>query len=125
MCGRTIFESIPSCGRVVFFDECRTLQTPHKTDKAATDRLIVSHDFDMVKATVPSGKKTMAPKKKQRTINLSNIKDFSYVSPVNIVKHGFMTFDMVNICVQKKFTKFAKFAKIAKLSCMPKFTVLR
>ncbi len=35
-----------------------------------------------------------------------------------------MTFNMVNICVEKKIPKFAIFAKFEKLSCMPKwFTV--
>ena len=43
-------------------------------NQAATIKLIVSHDFEMVKPTLPPGKKTMAPKKKQ-TLNLANIKD--------------------------------------------------
>ncbi len=37
----------------------------------------------------------MAPKK--RTINLSKIKDFYYGPPISTVKHGFMTFNMLNI----------------------------
>ena len=78
----------------------------------------------MVKPTLPPGKKNDGLEKK-RTINLSKIKDFFYRPPVNIVKHDFMTFDMVNICVQKKSTNFAKFARIAKLSCMPKCPVLQ
>ncbi len=65
-------------------------------------------------------KKTMAPKKK-RTINLSKIKDFSDGPPINIVKHGFMTFNMVNICVQKNsqildFCKNCKIVMHAKIS---------
>ncbi len=51
------------------------------------------------------------------------MKSFYYEPPVNILKHCFMTFSMVNICVQKKFPNFTIFAKIvvhAKISC---FTV--
>ncbi len=55
----------------------------------------------MIKHTLPPGKKTMARKTK-RTINWSRIKNFDYWPPINIVKPGFMTFNMVNICVQKK-----------------------
>ncbi len=60
----------------------------------------------------------MAPKK--QTIILSKIKDFYYGFPINHVKHGLMTFIMVNICVQEKVPNFALCAKSAKLSC---FTV--
>ncbi len=74
------------------------------TFKAATTKLIVSHDFDIVKPTLPPGKK--------RTVNLSKIKGSYYGPPKNNAKHGFMTFNMVNICVKKKFPNFAIFAKI-------------
>ena len=85
--------------------------------------LIVSHDFDMVKPTLPPGKVTMVRKK--RTINLSKIKGFYYGPKINNVKHGFMTCNMVNICVEKKFPNFSIFAKIENLSCMPKFPGLQ
>ena len=39
----------------------------------------------------------------RKKTNLSKIKDFFYGPPVNVVKRGFMTFDVVNICVQIKF----------------------
>ncbi len=84
----------------------------------------VSHDFAMVKPTLPPGIKKQWPRKK-RTIILSKIKDFYYGPQINNVKHGFMTFNMVNICMQKKNTNFTVFAKIADLSRMPKFPVLQ
>ncbi len=48
---------------------------------------------------------------------------FYHGSPINIIKHGFITFDMVNICVQKKILKFCdifknlKIVMHAKISC--------
>ncbi len=92
--------------------------------KAATIKLIVSHDFAMVKPTLPPGKKKRWPRKK-RTIILSKIKDFYYGSPINNVKHGFMTFSMVNICVRKKFPDFELCSESAKLTCMPKVPLLQ
>ena len=44
-------------------------------DRAAAIKFIVSHDFDMVKPTLHSGKKTMAPGKK-RTLDLCKAKNF-------------------------------------------------
>ncbi len=49
----------------------------------------------------------MAPKKK--------IKDFYYGSPINNAKHGFMTFNMVDIYVQKKIPKFRTMSKKCKI----------
>ncbi len=89
--------------------------------KAATIKLIVSHDFAIVKPTLPPGKKNDGPEKKL-TIILAKIKGFYYGPLINIVKHGIMTFYMVNICVPKKFPNFAIFAK---LSYMPKLPVLQ
>ena len=46
----------------------RHTNTVSRTGKAATIKLIVSHDFGMVKPTLPPGKKNDGPEKK-RTIN--------------------------------------------------------
>ncbi len=75
------------------------------TAKAATIKLIVSHDFNVVKPTLPPGNKKQWPRKK-RPVNLSKINYFYYAAPINIVKHGFTAINIVNLCVQKKIFKF-------------------
>ncbi len=101
---------------------CTTTTT--LSNKAATIKLIVSHGFEMVKPTLPPGKNKWWPPKK-RTSNLSEIKVFYHGPPINIVKHGFITFNMVNICVQKKNPNFAipVFTKIVIRAKISRFTV--
>ncbi len=65
----------------------------------------------MVIPTLPPGKKNHGPEKNELWI-FSKIKDFYYDPSINIVKHGFMTFNMVNICVQKNFPNFRYMQKM-------------
>ncbi len=48
---------------------------------------------------------------KKQTVILSKIKDFYYALAIDNVKHGFMTFNMENICVQKKFQNFLFYSR--------------
>ena len=119
---RTPSPSIFSCNFSVYAGQ-RQLAVYRSTPQAATIKSTVSHDFVMVKPTLPPGKKQTMTQKKNHNIILSKIKDFYYGPTINNVKRGFMTFNMENImCAEKnpKLHDICKYCKIvmhAKISC--------